>query len=395
MSHDEVEAAKAMIRDDATDLARYFEGFDHIRYLFSYEQLYEAARRDILTWHDARESFLFNKREELFWDSHRSYSHFVLLSHAVVEYLSVRILFRHFDPANGQEEMRSIMEGMRQFDRQKMMAELNIITGSLNAEMNDVRGIRNDFAHEVSPHFELGYDDHPLKILDQVKQVTSRLVEILYEESYQNIVGFLGNIYSDTFPDDYSTVSTAELIDIYQFETHDGSLYSQRLPRELYKRGVDPEDAPSFEKFDSVDYLDEVGFGWSDWRGDGFAQLRASPFVPTSVHIEKPVPIELEIEFISDSTLKDVFGTLPSELKWYSYAMVDEKVVEVYPADGDGCPAPRKDSLDTKIPIKFDYTFKKDGNHEIKVGIQILNDSFRYHITAFETQTKAYGPFTS
>jgi hypothetical protein len=396
MKDSEVKAVRAFLLDNTDDLSKYFDGLAYIRYLYSYEKLYERARRDILTWTNAREYFLFNDRRELFWESHRSFSHFILLSHAVVEYLSTRILLEHFDPKQDREEMLSVFEGIGQFNRQDMMHELGIISGNLNNEMNKVRGVRNDFAHEVSPHFELGYDEHPLLILNNVRNVTRELSHILYGEKYGQIIELFNKLYSDTFPDDYSATSTAELIEIYQFETEDGGgLYDQELARELYQRNVDPEAAPSFEEFVSIDYLDDVGTGWADSHEMGVAQLRAAPYVPDSVYIEEVVTIEAHIEFLNDSLFHKLPGELPSEFEWYCYLMIDNRVVAIEPTDSDGCPKTRTDKTGIRIPISFDYTFREDGEHEITIGLQILNDSFRFHFVLFQTETKAYGPFTS
>lgn len=389
----EIDAARTAIRDDTTNLDVYFEGLSNISYLRSYERLYDEARRDILTWNDARMAFLFDERQRLYWSSHRSYSHFILLTHSVIEYLSSRLLVEYVDPSNGYSEFLSAIEGLTQRERQEMMFELGMISGKMNNLMNNVRGRRNDFAHEVKPHFELNYRHHPLLILNEAKEVVIQLVELLYHEPYSNIIEILNDVFSETFPEDYSEVPTGELISIYQFEMENGGIYDQKLPRELHNRGIDPEEAPEFEQFENINYLDDLGFAPADSNEHSLVQLKAEPYLQDNVFVHETIKIEYKFEFSSGSLVYRMHSPKDDQFQWYTFYMVNDRVREIYPTDSDGCPKPREDGTDKTIKVDFNYCPNENGEKEIKIGLLLVHDDFEYYVNVFRTTVQVHGPF--
>jgi len=394
MGHEDVKAANAFINEETSNLTKYFDGLEAIQYLQSYERIFEECRENTLTWVDARQAFQVNQRQDLYWKTHQSFSHFVLLSHAIVEYLSTELLLQKFNPNSGRDELKAALGGLSQYNRQQMMLQMDVISGNLNSDMDDVRGLRNDFAHEFESHFDINYSSHPVVVLKKVKLVTEKLVGKLYDASYGDITQKLHRFFSPKFSGTFSSTSAAELISDYQFEMRESSLlYNQGLARELYDRDIDPNEAPDVEQFEVLPTVGESGLTSAGTQGMSIVQLHSSPYIPDHTRIEENVPIRFDFEFSSSSMMYNMLLT-PNQFEWYSYLMVDDRVVDVYPSTSKGIPDSRIDSLDEIIQIEYNYKFRKVGDYSITIGMQMFNESYQYHITVFETETWAHGPFS-
>lgn len=394
MTSEEIRTARIAIEDESTNIDSYFEGLENISYLYSYNNSYNTAKRDILTWNDARMAFLYSDRKKLYWDSHQSYSRFILLSHSIVEYLSSRILIDYVDPSRGHSEFLSAIEGLSQRNRQEMMYELDLISGETNDLMNKARGKRNSFAHEVEPHFELAFSEHPLAILDESKEVVEILVELLYNEEYSNIISILNKIFSDEMTTPLSKAPLGELIDLYQFKISQGDIFEQDLPREFRRRGVNPEEAPNFEQFEMIDSLSEMGFASSGSSGIMMVQLESEPYIPNNILLEENLITEYIFEISSDSLVYDMYSLETDEFWWYSFLLVDERVADIHPTSAEGYPQPQKEKVDDSITVSFEYKPTSDGKKDIEIGILVIHEDFEEYSIITEREMMVYGPWT-
>ena len=298
MAIQDIEAASNTIDESCGSLAEYFQGLNEIKYLHDFSQVHRRSKDSVLTWTEGRWFFLYWERKRKFRIAYRDFTHYVISSHAVIEYLTSKLLQLEIKPGDNDDAFNEIINDIGQYRREQRLKQVGVLdSGELEDNLNRIRGLRNDLAHNMRAQFDIDRRDHPADIIERIWTTISALCEKVYDHDLEEITVYLEECFREPPLLDMEDLPTAKLVGEYQHEKEEGHRLEE-YEEEFERRGFDPELAPDYNSIEHIEDLDHMWMG----GGIGSTGIGLIEILDTSVP-EKAMKAEYK-EFSYVFTLK-------------------------------------------------------------------------------------------
>ena len=387
--------------EKSDNLEEYFAGLDELLYLLDYGVLHTQTKRAILSWTEARMFYLYQERLQKFRDAYRNFSHFIITSNAVIEYLSVRLLTRHFSPTRDEFKFRGMIEDLSQHQRQTLMRETDIISGKWIDRLNRIRGQRNDFAHDMNIQLNLAEQENPACQVSRSWNTVSYLCSQLYGHQLDDIVDYLHRCFIAPHGD-FEQYTTAQLVDTYQFRKNEGDSVED-LEEIFERRGFNPEHSPDFGTIERVEYWNHLWVSGGldnneDDQGMGLIEL-IDYSIPDGAVVNEATEYGLTFKLNHHPKImtigREEQKPALKDVMYYAILFVDKEVVDIQPSNKSGAANPRHATIGGEEAVSFEHKFLNDGIMKIDIGIhfQSEKDEFEWITNpATSDTTKVVGP---
>jgi len=124
MSSKEVVAARKAIEEKSSSLEEYFRGIDEVRYIYDFSLLHRRSKQSVLTWTEGRWFFKYHNRKSKFRNAYRDFTHYIIFSHATIEYLSAKLIQESIGAKENKEVFEKIIDDLGQYEREKRLKQM-------------------------------------------------------------------------------------------------------------------------------------------------------------------------------------------------------------------------------------------------------------------------------
>ena len=398
MPTQEIEAARKCLDEETENLEEYFEGFEEIRYIYDFLQLHRSAKKSILTWTEGRWFFSYTERKKRFREAYRDFSHFVMFSHAVIEYLTSKVIEKEISPNGDEELLEEIVGDLTQFRRERKLKNQDYIeSGEVEDYLNRIRGLRNDFAHNMRAQFNIEKRGHPADQVENIWTVISYLSKLVYDDDLENVTSYLEDCFMEPPKLSTENLPTAKLVDEYQHAKEENQPL-EKYESEFQRRGFNPEKAPAYNSFEHVENLDRFWFGYGD-GSEGWGIIRISDIsMPNSIARDDWLDVSFSIDVVNNPDFFKAPGSWMPELEdleYYAVLLLDDEVRDVYPSATSGKSLLGSLKKDSKEDVNFSVKLGKAGKYDVECGIYVKSekDSIEWIQTvAPDDDLNVYGP---
>lgn len=378
MSIHDIEAASNTISESSESLSEYFRGLNEIKYLYDYLQIHRQSRTSVLTWTEGRWFFIYWDRKRKFRIAYRDFTHYVISSHAIIEYLTSQLLQLNVKPENHEDVFNDIMGDIGQYRREKRLKQIGALeSGELEDNLNRIRGLRNDLAHNMSAQFDIGRRGHPVDIIERIWRTISALCEEVYQHDLQEITEYLEECYREPPNLDIEELPTAKLVDEYQYEVEEGHNVD-RFEVEFERRGFDPNLAPDYNTIEHIENLDHMWMGGGvGATGFGLVEI-LDVSVPDNAMRGEYKDFSMKFRLVDEPGIfviaDDGWNPQLEDLEYYTVLIIDDKVRDVYPATSSGRAEKQRLDTGTIEETNFSVSLDEEGTFNVDFGVYVYSE---------------------
>lgn len=374
----DIKAAKNTLNEESETLEDYFQGLNEVKYLYDFLLLYRQSKKAVLTWTEGRWFFSYIERQNKFRTAYRDFTHFTIYSHTIIEYLSSQIIQLNIDPDKNEDVLEEIVSDLGQYSREVRLKQLGVLeSGDLENNLNRIRGLRNDFAHNMRAQFEIDRRGHPADKIEKVWETISDLCELAYDTNIEEITTYLERCYVESPSSSIKDLPTAKLVDNYQYNKEENQNLD-RFEEEFERRGFNPERAPDYDTIEHVESLDHLWIGGGSGTA-GFSLVQVLEYnIPNFVIKDEKADFSITFQFRENPKIFEIpyEEETPSldDLEYYAILLIDDELYDVFPATVSGRAEWREVETEVNEEANFSTRIHKEGTYSVKFGIYVKSE---------------------
>lgn len=378
MAIQDIEAARETLDEASGSLEAYFRGLNEIKYLYDFLQVHRQTKTSVLTWTEGRWFFLYWDRKRKFRIAYQNFTHYVISSHAIIEYLTSQLLQLKVNPSEHQVLFDDIVGDLGQYRREQRLKQIGLLdSGDLENNLNTIRGLRNDLAHNMRAQFDIERRGHPADMIERIWSTISTLCEEVYRNELEEIAVYLEECYREPPILDIEDLPTAKLVDEYQYEKEEGHRL-ERYEEEFERRDFDPDTAPEYNTIEHIEDLDHMWMGGGDGLG-GFGLVEILDHsIPDAAKKGERREFSLTFQLVEEPKLfvmpDDGWYPQLNDLEYYTLLMIGDEVRDVSPATSSGKAEKRELETGVEEDVEFLAALRKEGTFEVKFGLYVHSE---------------------
>lgn len=391
MSQENIRAARSVLQGDTKDLYEYSTGIQELQNLVDYGELHNEAVTAVRTWRDGW-AFFSPDRDTEHEQARRAFTHYIISANLLVEYLSVHLLARAFNPAAHEDALPGPLKNMAQHDREDLLVQFEVINDNMCDLLSDLRHKRNAVGHQPEESRNLAVQERPIEQLTKAHEGVSILIEELYGGAIEEIGEVVQRCFNPPTNPNITEWTTGQLVLYYcraeyglvrKYSPLDLDEGDDRLDRfhddietrleeldmledELRRRGYNPDTALDSKVLPSEPSKDIT----KEQPGGGSLVDIENTKIPHEGFVDNIIEFAITVSLTPDPT-SPYIDVSAEEVEWYGLLMIDERVRDTSPTDENGEREPVNTPIEDDITIEFDYCFQRSGTYEVLLAVHI------------------------